>query len=298
MGFTPPLPVESRQEPPAWGEVLGWERGLLGAVLHDPSLYAGLSALVAPEDFAASIHGRLFEALPRLTDPGGSIDRAAVPEALGVYAWDAPGGVEACLDRLMSERAEPVRLAHLARGIRATADRRRQAPESIDVDTAAWSHDQAALLARLAERSDELSRAVDWASVIEEVLFVGRSQTGGVVRKMELVFEHLVKLLADPDAPSRDRWRVEIRAFRARIAHEAKPAMRQLIDLDAAWRRGVSAAEADLVAFAIRLAPGLPTVCPFTFEDMTTERLSVADLLEKLAASGDMHATRPDVRNS
>lgn len=296
MSFTPPLPVESRPEPLAWGETLACERGLLGAVLHDPSLDATVRKIVASEDFSMAVHARLFEALPRLIGPDRAVDHEAVSDALGAYAWDAEGGVGACLDRLLSERAVPELAAHLARGIHMSAEKRRTVPEPIDVDTAAWSHRQAALLARLAERSDELSRAVDWASVIEEVLYVGRSvgrsQTGGVVRKMELVFAHLVKLLADPNAPSRDRRRGEIDAFRMRIAREAKPAMRRLIDLDAAWRQGVSDAAADLAEYAVRLPRDLPKACPFTFDEMTAGTPTVTALLEKLAATGDMKSSQ------
>lgn len=291
MNVTPSLLFEGPQQQAAWGETFARERELLGALVRDPSIYQGLRDLVAPEDFSAGIHERLFEAVPAIVDHAGSIDRSAVPAALGTYAWDAEGGVDSWLDRLEAERAVAAEVSQRARDIHANAERRRKRPEPIDIDTAAWCHDQAALLARLAERSDPLSRQVDWQNIIEELLYVGRSQTGGVVRKMELVFEHLVKLLADPNAPSRNRWRVEIDAFRLRIGYEAKPSMRQLIDLDAAWRKGVSDAASDLTEFAIRLPRDLPEACPFTFEDLTTDTLTVAALLEKLAASGDMTST-------
>lgn len=291
MNVTPSLLFEGPPQETVWGETFAWECELLGAVLRDPSIYRGLRDLVAPEDFSTSIHERLFEAFPKVMGANGSIDRNAVPAALGVYAWDAEGGVDAWLDRLQADRPVSADADQRARDIHATANRRRKRPEPIDIDTAAWCHRQAALLARLAERPDPLSQQIDWPNLIEEVLYVGRSQTGGVVRKMELVFEHLVKLLADLNAPRRNRWRVEIEAFRMRVVYEAKPSMRQLIDLDAAWRRGVADAAADLTEFAIRLPRDLPEACPFTFEDLTTDTLTVAALLEKLAASGDMTST-------
>ncbi|CAM3044415.1 DUF29 family protein [Methylobacterium mesophilicum] len=289
MSLKPSVFVE-RVQPAAWGEALAWERQLLGAVLGDPSLHDDLRDLVAPEDFSTGIHERLFEAVPRITGSDGSIERDAIPAALGAYAWDAEGGVEAWLDRLLAERAAAPDVLRCARDIHANAERRRDRPELIDEDTVAWCHQQVALLTRLAERSDPLSQQIDWQNIVGELLYVGRSQTSGVVRKMELVFEHLVKLLSDPDAPSRNRWRIEIDAFLLRIAHEAKPSMRRLIDLDAAWRRGVADAAAGLAEYAVRVPRDLPQKCPFTYEDLTGGTLPVTALLEKLAATGNMNA--------
>ncbi|WP_342150017.1 DUF29 family protein [Methylorubrum sp. SB2] len=283
--------IEDTQTLPTWGEALVWERELLAAVLSNPSAYDGLRDLVAPEDFAVSLHERLFEAIPKSLGSDGRIDRRALRAALGVYAWDAEGGIDTWLDRLQIARPVGSDPARRARDIHAFAERRRSQPDAIEIDTAAWCHQQAALLVRLAERSDPLSRQIDWPDLIEELLYVGRSQTGGVVRKMELLFEHLLKLLADPDAPSRNRWRVEIAAFRKRLQEEAKPSTRRVIDLDAAWQRGMTAAAGDLAEYAARLPRNLPQTCPFTFEELTTEALTVAALLEKLAATGDMTAT-------
>jgi Domain of unknown function DUF29/DnaB-like helicase N terminal domain len=290
MSLKPSVVIE-RVRPPTWGETLAWERELLGAVLDDPSLFAGVRHLVAPEDFSLGLHERLFEAMPRIAGSDGLIDRRAIPAALGNYAWDADGGVDAWLDRLLDRRADAADVTRLARDIHENAELRRERPELIDSDTVAWCHQQVALLARLAERTDSLSRQIDWQNIIEELLYVGRSQVSGVVRKMELVFEHLVKLLSDPNAPSRNRWRIEIDAFLLRITHEAKPSMRQLIDLNAAWRRGVSDAAASLSEFAIRVPRDLPQECPFSYEDLTTGTLPVAGLLEKLAGTVDMKPT-------
>lgn len=288
MSLTPTLVFDNPEQPATWGTTFAWERELLGAVLQNPVIYRDLRCLVAPEDFSVSIHERLFEALPKVIGADGAIDRSAVPAQLGVYAWDADGGVPAWMDRLQAERIVDSDVPQRARAIHAGAERRRSRPYPIDIDTVAWCHQQAARLACLAERSDPLSQQVEWHDVIEEILHLGRSQTGGVVRKMELVFEHLIKLMADPNAPSRNRWRIEIEAFRMRIAHEAKPSMRQLIDLDAAWLKGIADAAADLSDYAVSLPRDLPGSCPFTFEDLTTEAMTVAALLEKLAATGDM----------
>ncbi|WP_267426446.1 DUF29 family protein [Methylobacterium sp. GC_Met_2] len=290
MSLKPSVFIE-RVRPPTWGETFAWERELLGALLDDPSLFESVRHLVASEDFSIGLHERLFEAMPKIAGSDDSIDRNAVPAALGNYAWDAEGGVEAWLDRLLAGRADAAAATQRARDIHETAELRRERPELIDSDTVAWCHQQVALLARLAERSDPLSRQIDWQCIIEELLYVGRSQVSGVVRKMELVFEHLVKLLSDPNAPSRDRWRIEIDAFLLRITREAKPSMRRVIDLNAAWRRGVSDAATSLADYAIRVPRDLPQDCPFSYEDLTAGRLPVAGLLEKLAGTGDMKPT-------
>lgn len=294
MSLKPSRRVESPPEPPTWGEAFAWERELLGTVLNDPSAYEAVRTLIGPGDFSSGLHERLFEALPKLKGPNGSTDLSVVRAALGDYAWDAEGGIDLWLAGLLAERVSGAEAVRRAYDIRAKAEHRRSRPEPIDVDAVAWCHRQAALLTQLASRSDPLSREIDWQSIVEELLYLGRSQISGVVRKMELVFEHLLKLLADPNAPCRDRWRIEIDAFLARIASEAKPSMRQVIDMDAAWRKGMSDAAADLSGYAVRLPRDLPRTCPFTFEDLTTETLTLAALLEKLAATGDMNATQRD----
>ncbi|AWN34332.1 DUF29 family protein [Methylobacterium radiodurans] len=294
MSLKPSRRVESPPQPPTWGEAFAWERELLGTVLNDPSVYEAVRNLVGAGDFSSGLHERLFEAVPKLMGQDGSIDLNAVRSALGDYAWDAEGGLEFWLAGLLAKRVTGTEAVRRAYDIRARAEHRRARPEPIDVDSVAWCHRQAALLTQLAGRSDPLSQEVDWQNIVEELLYVGRSQVSGVVRKMELVFEHLLKLLADPNAPSRDRWRVEIDAFRTRIAREAKPSMRQLIDLDTTWRKGMSDAAADLAGYAVRLPRDLPDTCPFTFEDLTTETLTLAALLEKLAATSDINATQRD----
>ena len=290
MSLKPSVVIE-RVRPPTWGETFARERELLGAVLHDSSLFAGIRPLVAPEDFSIGLHERLFEAMPTIVGADGGIDRSAIPDALGTYAWDAEDGIDAWLDRLLAERAPASDAMRNARDIHANAELRREQPELIDGDTVAWCHQQVTLLARIAERSDPLSQQIDWQNIVQELLYVGRSQVSGVVRKMELVFEHLVKLLSDPNAPSRNHWRIEIDAFLLRISHEAKPSMRRLIDLNAAWRRGVSDAAASLSEYAIRVPRDLPQECPFSYEELTAGTLPVAGLLEKLAGTVDMKPT-------
>ncbi|MEE7503718.1 DUF29 family protein [Methylobacterium mesophilicum] len=290
MSLKPSVVIE-RVRPATWGETFARERGLLGALLHDSSLFAGVRPLVAPDDFSIGLHERLFEAMPKIVEADGAIDRDAIPDALGTYAWDAEGGIDAWLDRLLAERAPASDAIRNALDIHADAELRREQPELIDSDTVAWCHQQVALLAQLAERSDPLSQQIDWQNIVQELLYVGRSQVSGVVRKMELVFEHLVKLLSDPNAPSRNHWRIEIDAFLLRVSHEAKPSMRRLIDLNAAWRRGVSDAAASLSQHAIRVPRDLPQECPFSYEDLTTGTLPVAGLLEKLAGTVDMKPT-------
>ncbi|WP_375456670.1 DUF29 family protein [uncultured Methylobacterium sp.] len=291
MGFTPPLLIENDPRPSVWGQVHAWELGLLGAILDDPSIFLRVRDLVSSEDFSTGLHSRLFEVFERADGHGGCADRSAIANRLGVYAWDAEDGVPAYLDRLIDVRAPADQSAFLASEIHAVAAVRREAPEPVDVDSVAWSHRQADLLMRLAEQPDALSRQVDWQSIIAEVLYVGRSQTGGVVRKMELVFEHLLKALSDPDAPSRNRWRIEIRAWVTRIGHEATPSMRRLIDLDAAWRRGCLDAGADLAEYGARLPRSVPDTCPFTFDELTRRAPTFDALLEKLAASIDITPT-------
>lgn len=290
MGFTPPLPTETLP-PLVWGRVHAGERALLGAIITDATLFPRVRDLVSSEDFSTGIHSRLFEVFEQDAGTTGRADRETIRERVGAYAWDVEGGVPAYLDRLAALGAAPDQVERLAREIHAVAAARRTVPEPIDVDPVAWSHRQAELLSRLADRPDALSCQVDWQSIIAEVLFVGRSQTSGVVRKMELIFEHLLKALSDPDAPSRNRWRIEVRAWVVSIGREATPSMRRLIDLDAAWQKGRLDAAADLADYGARLPRTLPDTCPFSFDELTQRTPTFDALLEKLAASSDITPT-------
>lgn len=297
MGFTPPLAKTVHPDHPVWGNVAMRERSLLGALLHDSTTVPQVLGIVRAEDFTTGLHERLFQALARRRQSPADVDLPSVASALGDYALDAEGGCEASLARLVEERAAPGDIGPFAVEIAAAAQMRRSRPETIDEDVAAWSHRQAELLTRLATRTDEISLSVDWGSLIEEVLHVGRSQTRGVQKKIVRIFEHLLKALSDPDAPSRLRWRIEIDAWTERLKREATPSMRQLIDLDAAWRQGRADAEADFAEYGVRLPRDIPMSCPFSFDDLvcgtTTAVLLARLVLETSTSSRNISREKP-----
>ncbi|MGT2479981.1 DUF29 family protein [Methylobacterium oryzae CBMB20] len=137
-------------------------------------------------------------------------------------------------------------------------------PSLYDDDIVTWAEEQAAALRALAERPD-LSNAVDWENVAEEIESVGRSH----LRALEGP--------ADPDArPSpqarvrpRSRrqashWREEIATLPDhRTGTSTKPSMRQRLNWNQDLEiRAITAAEAGLGAYGNTLLPGLPVGLP------------------------------------
>jgi hypothetical protein len=70
-----------------------------------------------------------------------------------------------------------------------------------DDDIVTWSERQAAALRALAARP-ELSNAVDWDNVIEEIECLGRSEWKGVASQIRNALAHILKGYCDPDSLS------------------------------------------------------------------------------------------------
>lgn len=102
-------------------------------------------------------------------------------------------------------------------------------PSLYDDDIVTWSEEQAAALRALATRSD-LSNALDWETVAEEIESLGRSETQGVESALLLVLVHVLKYLSAPSAQSTRSWRVEVVAYHATARRNYKRSMRQRID--------------------------------------------------------------------
>ena len=153
-----------------------------------------------------------------------------------------------------------------------------------DDDIVTWSEHQAAALRALSAKP-ELSNAVDWANVIEEIESLGRSQISAVERKLTLVLVHLLKKLSAPDAPPVHFWRSEITTFQTAARKGYTRSMRQRIDWDDLWSTARRQAAADLVAYGDALVSGLPEALPLGPEELVARDFDVDIALERLARS-------------
>jgi len=156
-----------------------------------------------------------------------------------------------------------------------------------DDDILLWSEQQAAAIRKLGATARNLPNELDIENVAEEIESVGRSELATVESYVELIFLHLIKLLAEPEAATSRHWRGEISAFHFRARRRYSPSMRQRIDLDEIWR---SAREQLMITYdgvqRQRVAE-LSAKCPFSIDDVLAERIDDLALLERLRSQHD-----------
>lgn len=155
-------------------------------------------------------------------------------------------------------------------------------PSLYDDDIVTWAEEQAAALRALAARSD-LSNAVDWENVAEEIESVGRSQIRAVERLLIQMLAHLVKRVSAPDAPPNLHWRREISAFQLAAKARYERSMRQRIDRSRVWRVGIELAAADLELYGDTVLPNLPAEGPLTPEDLLASSFDADAALVRIA---------------
>lgn len=152
-----------------------------------------------------------------------------------------------------------------------------------DNDIVTWADEQVAALRSLAARSD-LSNAVDWENVIEEIESVGRSDFKGVESALSQMLVHILKYVSAPQSQPAHAWRAEIVMFQAAAYRHYRPSMRQRIDWDHLWMNAMRQADASLNIFGDKLLRGLPARMPFTPEELTAKDFGLEAALERLAA--------------
>ncbi len=157
-------------------------------------------------------------------------------------------------------------------------------PSLYDADIVTWAEEQAAALRALAARSD-LSNAVDWENVAEEIESVGRSQIRAVESLLAQVLAHLLKQVSAPAARPNPHWRKETLTFHAALRLQYEKSMRQRIRLDVAWMVAQSTAESSLMAYGDAILPRLPRTCPIPLGDLLAEELDIDAALLRIAGA-------------
>jgi Domain of unknown function DUF29 len=156
-----------------------------------------------------------------------------------------------------------------------------------DDDIVTWSEQQAAALRQLASKP-ELSNAVDWDNIIEEIECLGRSEWNGVASQIRNALVHILKGYCDPDSLSRAAWSIETGSFLDQARSDYRPSMRQKIDVDDLWRKAFRNASRELLTYKRRIPPGIPKECPFSLDEILEEsfeyEIAVRRLYERLDA--------------
>ncbi len=132
---------------------------------------------------------------------------------------------------------------------------------SYDADLAGWAYSQSATLLELRPSG------IDWANIAEELKDLGNAQFKAFVSAIELVIAHLLKWDHQPERRG-NSWAATIRVQRDHFLTDlaANPSFKSRIDeaLAIAWRRGVSAASAEMDV-PLR---DLPTEWPYTWQQL------------------------------
>jgi Domain of unknown function DUF29 len=103
-----------------------------------------------------------------------------------------------------------------------------------DTDFLSWTEEQVAALRALAQRPD-LSNAVDWENVIEEIECLGRSEWKGVASQIRNALAHILKGYCDPDSLSRVAWSIKTSNSLREARDDFRNSMREHIDMDTVW---------------------------------------------------------------
>jgi hypothetical protein len=162
-------------------------------------------------------------------------------------------------------------------------------PNLYDDDIVTWAEQQAAAVRALASRPD-LSNALDWENIAEEIESLGRSQIQGVESALILVLVHVIKYISAPTAQSTRSWRVEVVAYHATARRNYKRSMRRRIDWQDLWVTAKANADVSLRMFGDRLVDGLPDTMPFEPEELVSKTFDMDWALARLAAALEMPA--------
>lgn len=145
-----------------------------------------------------------------------------------------------------------------------------------DTDIVAWAEEQAALLRGLAQDKN-LSNAIDWDNVVEEIETVGRTETRVVTSAIRLVFVHLMKLAVLPNSPSANHWQAEIVVWLGDIRADFTPSMAQKINLQVFWQRALREVTILLSDNPEARVSNINEFCPFALNELLDETFGPAE---------------------
>ena len=157
-------------------------------------------------------------------------------------------------------------------------------PNLYDDDIVTWADEQATALRALAARSD-LSNAVDWENVAEEIESVGRSQVRAVESLLIQALTPLIKQASAPIAPATSHWRQETLTFQQAASLRFEPSMRRRLCWDQIWAIARINAEANLLVYGQELLPNLPSTCPVPPEALLTDHFDLDGVLRVIAGT-------------
>lgn len=154
-----------------------------------------------------------------------------------------------------------------------------------DEDYYAWTQRQAKLLRALNGLPTDLPKELDINHLAEEIEDLGRSELRSVTSLIRQVLVHLMKATSETGARARAHWLAEAATFQADVPGYYTPSMRQLIDLDAIWKKARKLADVQLREHGSSLAAGVPESCVFSLDDMVADAFDVEAMAARLSGA-------------
>ena len=151
-----------------------------------------------------------------------------------------------------------------------------------DGDFFAWTQHQAKLLRAISSSVAELPTGIDLHHLAEEIDDLGKAELRGATRLIRQIFIHLIKAASDPKPEAINHWRTEATNFSLDLPDYYSRSMRRLIDMQDLWMRARKAAEVSLREHGSSVTPDLPAECPFTLDDIVSDRFDFDAALKNL----------------
>ncbi len=145
-------------------------------------------------------------------------------------------------------------------------------PDAADLyekDYYAWALAQAETLRRLAETRPNLP--LDFPHLIDEVEDLARSQRRGVLRQLDRLVQHLLKLEHGSRPEPRRQWRISVNDARSEIELDLTGTIRATLpeELPRLYPRARESAALALADHGeIEAARALPAACPYPLEQL------------------------------
>ena len=146
---------------------------------------------------------------------------------------------------------------------------RREPDDLYERDFVAWAEAQAAALRARGAGAN----TIDWERVAEEIEDMGRSEVDACESYVEVIVEHVLKIMFSMSDRNEPKWRQEITAFRIRLARKLTPTIRRKLedDFDLLYRNGRRLALADFEVHEPHNPERLPERAPFGLADLLDE---------------------------
>jgi hypothetical protein len=159
-----------------------------------------------------------------------------------------------------------------------------------DADIVAWAEQQAEAVRMLARNRPDLTNAIDFENIAEELECLGRSELKSVTSPLRNVLVHILKGYCDSASLSVRQWTSETENWLTEIRKDFTPSMRPKIDLEDLWSDAGKRVARELTLYGVAMPPGIPASCPFTLDQILAESFTFDKAVRQLHATFNLQS--------